>query len=256
MDLSSELLSQFVKVTQGEKKTKNESTVYGTAVKQDGKTYVKIDGSNLLTPVAATADTVDGERVIVMIKNHTATITGNITAPAARVLDIEVAVDAANEAKASANQANQTANQANQTMAALFDLVYPVGSIYMSVNNVSPALLFGGTWEPLHDRFLLGAGNTYSGGATGGEASHTLTVNELPTDMGHLNAISWANNNNQTDGVFTVEQKHRDRTFPSGSDAGDALYTLSGGGIAHNNMPPYLAVYIWKRVADATVTED
>lgn len=255
MDLSSELLSQFVKVTQGEKNTKNESTVYGTAVKQNGKTYVKIDGSNLLTPVAATADTVDGERVIVMLKNHTATITGNITAPAARVLDIEVAVDAANEAKASANQANQTANQANQTMAALFDLVYPVGSIYMSVNSTSPALLFGGTWEPLCDRFLLGAGNTYSGGATGGEASHTLTEAEMPKHQHYYNSYQDGYPSTHT-GDSTYRTPVVNISAGRTSDVANTDSNYTGGSQPHNNMPPYLAVYIWKRVADATVTED
>ena len=58
---------------------------------------------------------------------------------------------------------------------------YPVGSIYMSVNSTSPASLFGGTWEQLKDRFLLGAGDTYTNGSTGGESTHTLTVDEMPS---------------------------------------------------------------------------
>ena len=59
--------------------------------------------------------------------------------------------------------------------------VYPVGSIYMSTNNTSPATLFGGTWEQLKDRFLLGAGDTYTAGNTGGAATHTLTTTEIPS---------------------------------------------------------------------------
>ena len=124
---------------------------------------------------------------------------------------------------------------------------YPVGSIYMSVNSTNPGELFGGTWEQIQGRFLLGQGSGYSAGTVGGEASHILSVNELPKNIGHLNALSWASNNWMTDGSFSVEQKHKDRTSPGGSDWGDALYTLSGGGSAHNNMPPYLVVYIWKR---------
>ena len=57
---------------------------------------------------------------------------------------------------------------------------YPVGAIYISTISTSPASLFGGTWEQLKDRFLLGAGDTYAAGATGGEAAHALTVNEMP----------------------------------------------------------------------------
>lgn len=84
MGLSSDLISQFVKVTKDEEPAKPESTVYGTVKVYDGATYVQLDGSDLLTPVSTTADANDGERVTVLIKNHTATITGNISSPAAR----------------------------------------------------------------------------------------------------------------------------------------------------------------------------
>ena len=95
MELSVELLSQFTKVTNDNTKdTKKESFVYGTTVKHNGRTYVQIDGSELLTPVTTTANTNAGERVTVMIKNHTATITGNISSPSARLVDIEDNVDA------------------------------------------------------------------------------------------------------------------------------------------------------------------
>lgn len=84
MSLSSDLISQFVKATAENKKTDKESTVYGTAVEYNGSTYVKLDGSDLLTPISTTTDVKPGERVTVMIKNHTATVTGNISSPAAR----------------------------------------------------------------------------------------------------------------------------------------------------------------------------
>lgn len=63
---------------------------------------------------------------------------------------------------------------------ALLDKIYPVGSVYMSVNKVSPASFLGGTWEQIKDRFLLGAGDTYAAGNTGGEAAHALTIGEMP----------------------------------------------------------------------------
>ena len=66
-------------------------------------------------------------------------------------------------------------------MTQLINAIYPVGSIYMSVNSTSPATLFGGTWQRIQDRFLLSAGSTYSAGATGGEATHTLTSGEMPS---------------------------------------------------------------------------
>lgn len=87
MALSSDLISQFAKITKDNGDTKKESTVYGTAVVYNGTTYVQIDGSDRLTPVSTTTDAKDGERVTVMIKNHTATITGNISSPATRTDD-------------------------------------------------------------------------------------------------------------------------------------------------------------------------
>lgn len=89
MSLSSDLISQFAKITNDSAGRKKETViVYGTAVKLNDSTYVKVDGSEILTPVSSTVDVRAGERVTVMIKNHTATITGNITSPAARLHDV------------------------------------------------------------------------------------------------------------------------------------------------------------------------
>lgn len=84
MSLSSDLISQFVKATKDTTATKTEETVFGTVSKHDGRTWVKLDGSELWTPVTTTADVEDGERVTVLIKDHTATITGNKSSPSAR----------------------------------------------------------------------------------------------------------------------------------------------------------------------------
>lgn len=89
MSLPSNLVSEFVRITNDSKKTKSETTVYGTIVKDGDTTYAKLDGSNVLTPVSTTADTQHGERVTVLIKNHTATVTGNISSPAARTGDVQ-----------------------------------------------------------------------------------------------------------------------------------------------------------------------
>lgn len=90
MALSSELISQFVKATKDDSgNDNNESTVYGTVKEYNGKKYVQLDGSDLLTPISSTTDTKANERVTVMIKNHTATVTGNISSPAARTDDVQ-----------------------------------------------------------------------------------------------------------------------------------------------------------------------
>lgn len=89
MAISSDVIAQFVKVTNDDKKTKSETTVYGTIVEHSGSTYVRLDGSELLTPINTTSNVSDGERVAVLIKNHTATVMGNMSSPAARMEDIQ-----------------------------------------------------------------------------------------------------------------------------------------------------------------------
>lgn len=88
MSLSSDLISQFVKATKDSAPKQREATVYGTVV-YDGRTYVKLDGSDQFTPVSTTTNVSDGERVTVTIKDHTATITGNMSSPAARTGDVD-----------------------------------------------------------------------------------------------------------------------------------------------------------------------
>ena len=93
MGLSHDLISQFVKVTNDRQTVKKETIAYGTAVELDGKKYVRLDGSEMLTPVSSTADAEANERVTVLIKDHTATITGNASSPAARKQSVDDAVD-------------------------------------------------------------------------------------------------------------------------------------------------------------------
>lgn len=95
MVLPSELVSQLVKATNDSKTTEDETTVYGTIKTGDnGRSYVMLDGSELLTPITTTAVVKDGDRVTVMIKNHTAIVTGNVTAPSAQAKDVEKALGA------------------------------------------------------------------------------------------------------------------------------------------------------------------
>lgn len=154
--------------------------------------------------------------------------------------------------------------------------IYPVGSIYMSVNNVNPSTIFGGTWQQIKDRFLLACGDTYSNGATGGSATHTpsgtvgnhtLTVNEMPAHThdveggspplpsGDYFANSW-----QDIGVEDYNPSTSTTRITGGQSAIDITGTAksTGGGQAHNHsftgasadtMPPYLAVNVWVRMA-------
>lgn len=154
---------------------------------------------------------------------------------------------------------------------------YPVGSIYISVSSTSPAKLFGGTWEQITGRFLLGAGpsginstadwGTISEGdvncqpgETGGEALHTITQGEAP--YYYIGSIPVAvppdHGKWNTDNVkaTTVGYASPDKpgignngiTITQGAQYGWAIGSGGGGG-SHNNMPPYVAVYMWKRIA-------
>lgn len=122
------------------------------------------------------------------------------------------------------------------------DLHYPVGSIYLSINSTSPATLFGGTWEQIQDRFLLAAGETYNAGDIGGEAEHTLTIDEMPSHNHKQNVTA------NSGGTGVRQDWDKDQTGLNQYDQG--IYTANAGGDqAHNNMPPYLTVYMWKRVS-------
>lgn len=142
---------------------------------------------------------------------------------------------------------------------------YPVGSIYLSVNNVNPSTLFGGTWEQIQDTFLLAAGSTFAAGDTGGAQRHThnygiqyggyyrgfiveydnsagllkydssgnVSLQPAPSDA-ILQDVSISVNNNLASAVKTIRANH---------------YRIESNTSYGSNLPPYLAVYVWKRVA-------
>lgn len=246
--------------------------------------------------------------------------------------DLTVTIDP--DAYVSHTEFLEAVGDLQEQMASIYDIVYPVGSIYISVNNVNPETVFTGTtWEQIKDKFLLAAGDVYSGGATGGQASvtytpggtvgsHTLTTAEIPShnheveitkDTGdndvshthsipalsgstnekgsHKHSLAWSGVNwgfsveevYKTQGLSVVcmsgnwnimnnsgEHSHNVTTTANTSGNNSAAhkhsvtvdgYTKStGGGQGHshsftgtaatiNTMPPYLAVYMWKRTA-------
>lgn len=127
---------------------------------------------------------------------------------------------------------------------------YPVGAVYVSVSSVSPATLFGGKWERLKDRFLLGAGDIYSAGKSGGSADAVL--------LQHSHGVLSKSGNP----VFLKEGTDESGWVLKGAETefinvgGDSDFKLYGGGVQGTvasgtgaNMPPYLTVYMWKRVS-------
>lgn len=140
----------------------------------------------------------------------------------------------------------------------VLDNVYPIGSIYMNVNSTNPGTLFGGTWEQIQGKFLLGMSSSYPAGSQGGEASHTLTTEEMPSH-GHNPAnqsgyFGFITNSKKAFEVGDMGvQSGSGRYYPYSTAAFDisrnTLTGTTGGGNSHNNMPPYLSIYIWKRTA-------
>ena len=131
--------------------------------------------------------------------------------------------------------------------ATLVDLFYPIGSIYMSTDTTNPQSRFTGTyWLPIYNRFLLGAGDTYKAGTMGGEATHTLTRSEIPS---HYHD-EYVGNDGGPDSAPSGYSGWPNIAYISNKTwwATGSKTSAAGGGEAHNNMPPYLAVYMWRRV--------
>ncbi len=142
----------------------------------------------------------------------------------------------------------------NNTSKEYLNKIYPIGSIYMSMNNTSPATFLGGTWEPLKDRFLIGAGNSYSVNSTGGSTSHSHSLSA----RGGANIRKVAN-------IFFEGRISDAGTMPSSSEkwwqttansdsAITSITSENGRGVglygntdSKTTLPPYIAVYMWKR---------
>lgn len=125
---------------------------------------------------------------------------------------------------------------------------WPIGSIYMSASSTNPAYLFGGAWERLSETFLLAASSSFPPGSTGGEFTHKLTQSELPNY-----SLSVANGSNV---VRSKTGSYADAYVQTQSSGwgipnweSKTITVASGGsGAGHNNMPPYLSVWMWKRI--------
>lgn len=194
------------------------------------------------------------------IKTYKSTLTGHqLDEALAKLGQVDSAVQqseaAAAQAQGYADSINPagfaTASQGKKADTAVqpsdvLNLVYPVGAIYISCNSASPAALFGGSWTQIQGRFLLAADSAHPAGSTGGEETVSLTAEQNGPHQ-HMGltvdgaSITWtwpaASPGSGTTGTLTTE----------GSQA--PVSGSSGSGAPHNNMPPYLAVYMWQRTA-------
>ena len=129
----------------------------------------------------------------------------------------------------------------------LFSIIFPVGSYYISSNNVNPSGLFGGNWVQIKDRFIIGASDKYKVNTEGGEENHKLTADEMPShrhntlDWNHRGMYFWGGDEHTTVGPSYGEGFR--------THAIDIFTSWSGGNQAHNNIPPYKAAFIWRRTS-------
>ena len=166
----------------------------------------------------------------------------------------------------------------------IFDLIYPIGSYYMSSDSANPSTKFGGTWEQITDRMIMAAGSTYVVGATGGSASHThtsaahthttaghtLTVTEIPSHKHWISGAAYDDGNmgssgssNSQDyglaadaGSYTVDDPNKQYGRYSAYTGGGASHSHGDTGSttpentgSSSNLPPYIVAYIWRRTA-------
>ena len=131
---------------------------------------------------------------------------------------------------------------------------YPVGSIYMSVNSTDPSTLFGGSWERIQDRFLLASGSTYGAGTTGGSAKATLPAHThtLGSECYQLWASKRGKGSAESGNQITGDAKYYAAALGGSTSNYKWLASVDSNGVSdvsQANMPPYLAVYVWKRTA-------
>ncbi len=135
----------------------------------------------------------------------------------------------------------------------VLESAYPIGSFYWSSEPTNPEILFGGSWEPVKDVFLLASGDEHAAGITGGESVHMLTASEMPKHSHKFKGDYASGGTN-----FTVPAKNGTGWTSINANGGSYFpahwanstwgTTISGSSMAHNNMPPFLAAYCFKRV--------
>ena len=141
----------------------------------------------------------------------------------------------------------------------VLDFFYPVGTIYISENkDFNPSTVWGGTWELIKDRMIIGAGNGYAVKSTGGEATHKLSVNEMPSHAHEGRALVYGYDgwDPVTIGQYTLAFDYQNGIYQGAVKATKGAYVSlnsftgpTGNDQPHNNMPPYYSAYIWRRTA-------
>jgi len=202
-------------------------------------------------------------RFIVQESPTPSTISGTvIEGIAALAADVASAVSSAELSASSAAQAAQAAIAAQEEAEAIAigdirNIIFPVGSIVQYASaSIDPNTLIGGTWERIQGRFLFAADDSHTIGTTGGSETVALTTAQMPRHNHYV--INLAKGTTSPDYQHTVARYDRENTSwddchyqlnGNSNEANGGKSSFTGSGAAHDNMPPYLAVYMWKRTA-------
>ena len=223
----------------GGKPSNSPRVKYGTVTKVSGSTLDVSLAGGTITGVCMTVSCAGaevGDRVVLLVDGALVTCLGIV---------------------ATADNARYVTSGSHETSALK---AYPIGSIYMSVNATNPKDLFGGTWQQLSNRFLVGVGSSYKNGATGGASSYTpkgsvgghkLTINEIPSHTHSIYCAYTSGGDRRDSDVIVYDgwdmNGYKWTTAWSGSVGGGGSHNHGFTGTAQTILPPYLAVYMWKR---------
>ena len=225
----------------GGKPSNSPRVKYGTVTKVSGSTLDVSLAGGTITGVCMTVSCAGaevGDRVVLLVDGALVTCLGIV---------------------ATADNARYVTSGSSETSALK---AYPVGSIYMSVNSTNPKDLFGGEWEQLQNRFLVGVGSSYGNGETGGASSytpkgsvggHTRTTNEIPNHTHSIHCAYTSGGDRRDSDVIVYDgwdmNGYKWTTEWSGSVGGGGSHSHGFTGTAQTILPPYLAVYMWKRTS-------
>lgn len=220
------------------------------AITQEFNGDILVDGN-----VSSDTITAGGAIISGAVSANSASISGAVSASGVSITGALSANTANINGVVTASYLGTTGNATNQTMSQLavtnainnavtnaLNRAHPVGTYYISDSATSPASLFGGSWQAINNRFLYATGK-YSAGTTGGEESHVLSVSEMPQHNHDIRTLSGSSASSSNEYIKA------DATWNVLYQLSTASIGLRGNNQPHNNMPPFLVVNMWKRVA-------
>lgn len=214
-----------------------------TIPKGDTGSVENISEQSVMFTEASTDDKISSGETLSTLFGKTSRLFTRVGTAETNITNIQSDIEISNETIAAFKALGWTPPEGGAVIESLlnliFDRAHPVGSYYWSSDSTNPSQLFGGTWEQVTDTFILAAGTTYPAGSSGGEATHTLTSAEMPA---HRHALD-VRYNDGSGSAYVI-----DVVGPTKHGLTYRTETI-GASQPHNNMPPYIVAYCWRRTA-------